>query len=35
VPVYVFEGTVTISNPPTGQPNAVPFRVFISAAAKP
>jgi hypothetical protein len=35
VPVYVFEGTVTLSNPPEGQPNAVPFRVFIPAAATP
>jgi hypothetical protein len=32
VPLYVFEGTVTLINPPTGQPATVPFRVYIGAA---
>lgn len=31
VPLYVFEGTVTLTNPPAGQPAAVPFRVYIAA----
>jgi hypothetical protein len=32
VPLYVFEGTVTLINPPTGQPATVPFRVYVGAA---
>ena len=31
VPLYVFEGTVTLTNPPTGQPATVPFRVYVGA----
>ncbi len=31
IPLYVFEGTVTLINPPTGQPATVPFRVYIGA----
>lgn len=31
VPLYVFEGTVTLTNPPTGQPKTVPFRIYIAA----
>lgn len=31
VPLYVFEGTVTLINPPTGQPATIPFRVYVSA----
>ena len=31
IPLYVFEGTVTLINPPTGQPATVPFRVYVSA----
>ena len=34
VPLYVFEGTVTLANPPAGQPAAVPFRVYIAATAR-
>jgi len=32
VPLYVFEGTVTLINPPTGQPATVPSRVYVGAA---
>jgi len=35
VPVYVFEGVATLTNPPTGQPNAVPFRLYVPAALRP
>ena len=31
IPLYVFEGTVTLINPPAGQPATVPFRVYIGA----
>ena len=34
VPLYVFEGTVTLINPPTGQPATVPFRVYVSATTQ-
>ena len=33
LPLYVFEGTVTLANPPKGQPASVPFRVYIAATA--
>ncbi len=35
IPVYVFEGSVTLTNPPTGQPATVPFRVYIAATVAP
>lgn len=31
VPLYVFEGTVTLTNPPAGQPATVPFRIYAGA----
>lgn len=31
IPLYVFEGTVKLTNPPTGQPDTVPFRIYIAA----
>lgn len=35
IPLYVFEGSVTLTNPPVGQPATVPFRVFIAATVAP
>ena len=34
IPLYVFEGTVTLTNPPTGQPAIVPFRIYVGATSQ-
>ena len=31
VPLYVFEGTVTLQNPAPGQDKPLPFRVYVQA----
>lgn len=31
VPLYVFEGSATLDNQPTGQPATIPVRVYIAA----
>jgi hypothetical protein len=35
IPLYVFEGSVTLTNPPGGQPATVPFRVYVPATVAP